>query len=124
MSAFFLSERQKGKTFKREEIVTLIDVKDWEFSEILKMTTYLDESSLRVLFGVVQEENNMIIAGRIDVIGSSITLTPVQTRYGLSFPTGTEFSYMTVFEDILLLGCASCNDGDGWLALYNKSTFS
>lgn len=31
---------------------------------------------------------------------------------------------MTVYEDILLIGCASCNDGSGWLTLYDKDTFS
>lgn len=76
MSAFFLFDGQKGTTLNRARVLTLIDVKDWEFSSILKISTYLDDD-LKVVFGVAQEDNNMVVSGRIDVIGSSITLTPI-----------------------------------------------
>ena len=110
-----------------ESTLSLLASGPYNIDQILKMdatVTNSDTNDTTIALLVSFEEmtdSNTIVFLELNSARKFTWVTPETTLQRVSYPANHELKVFKILDDILVLGCPSCNNGNGSIKLYNFS---
>ena len=99
----------------------------YNIDQILKMDAKVTSSdtndttiALLVSFEGLTDLNTIVFL-KVNLAGKFTWTTPETTLQRVSYPSKHELKVVKIIDDILVLGCPSCNNGSGSIKLYHLS---
>ena len=127
LSAVALDEATLGKSITLESTLRLLASGPYNIDQILKMDAKMTNSetndttiALLVSFEGMMGLNTIVFL-KVNLAGKFTWATPETTLQRVSYPAKHELKVVKILDDILVLGCPSCNNGNGSIKLYNFS---